>query len=120
MRAAGMLPAPYDALLRAYTAALARSHLAPSSRAVYLRRARAYLSWIAAAVADGHLPGEPLADMTAAVRTATAYHQSLSGTTTATAVLAAVEDFHARLRLGGTGVPRGPAPRPYAIPVRKT
>ncbi|GAA2206542.1 hypothetical protein GCM10009850_020000 [Nonomuraea monospora] len=117
-----MLPAPYEALLRAYTAALARSHLAPSSRAVYLRRARAYLAWIAAAVTDGRLPGEPLADMTAAVHTATAYHQSLTGRrpTTTTAVLAAVEDFHTRLRLGGTGIPREPAPRLHATPVRKT
>ncbi|MCF6475355.1 hypothetical protein FAF44_44410 [Nonomuraea sp. MG754425] len=51
-RAAG-LPAPYDGMLRAYAAALAGSRLADSSRAVYLRRVRGYLAWIAVAAADG-------------------------------------------------------------------
>ncbi|NJP94267.1 hypothetical protein HCN51_33340 [Nonomuraea sp. FMUSA5-5] len=136
------LPAPYEALLRSYETALAHSHLAPSSRTVYLRRVRAYLAWIAAATADGRLPdgrlpdgrigdgrcvderdrwpvGEPLADMAAAVGAARAYHRALTARCsprTADGVLAAVEDFHARLRLGGTGIPRRPAPQPLAPP----
>ncbi|GAA4960373.1 hypothetical protein HD597_012553 [Nonomuraea thailandensis] len=104
-------------LLGAYAAALAGSRLAPSSRAVYLRRARGYLTWIAAAVAGGRLAEEPLADMTAAVRAARAYHRALTGRCTprtADGVRAAVEDFHTRLGPGGTGIPRGPAPQPLA------
>ncbi|MFC7100678.1 hypothetical protein ACFQQB_09515 [Nonomuraea rubra] len=56
-RGGGELPAPYDGLLRAYAAALAGSRLAHSSRAVYLRRARGYLAWIASEVAGGRLAG---------------------------------------------------------------
>ncbi|MBB6547397.1 hypothetical protein [Nonomuraea rubra] len=122
-RGGGELPAPYDGLLRAYAAALAGSRLAHSSRAVYLRRARGYLAWIASEVAGGRLAGEPLADMTAAVRAARAYHRALAGRCTprtADGVRAAVEDFHTRLGLGGTGIPRAPAPPPLATPVRKT
>ncbi|UBU11310.1 hypothetical protein [Nonomuraea gerenzanensis] len=123
LAAAGELPAPYDGLLHAYAGALAHSRLAPSSRAVYLRRVRAYLAWIAAAVADGRLAEEPLADMTAAVRTACAYHRTLAARDSPrilTGVLAAVEDFHTRLRLGGTGIPRGATPPPLVTPVRGT
>lgn len=103
-RAAG-LPAPYDGMLRAYAAALAGSRLADSSRAVYLRRVRGYLAWIAVAAADGRLPSAPLTDMTAAIEAARAYHRALAPRT-AGGVLAAVEDFHTRLRLGGTGIRR--------------
>ncbi|MEV1249441.1 hypothetical protein ACIBO2_58070 [Nonomuraea sp. NPDC050022] len=107
------VPAPYDGMLTAYAAALADSPLAISSRAVYLRRVRGYLAWVATASARGLLAGEPLADTIAAVRTAHAYHGQLDGRyapRTINGMLAAVEDFHTRLRLGATGVPRERAP----------
>ncbi|PZG05166.1 hypothetical protein C1J01_43790 [Nonomuraea aridisoli] len=95
-----------------YAAALAGSSLAASSRAAYLRRVRAYLAWVTAASARGLLPAGPLADTVTAVRTAHAYHDLLTGRyawRTVNGVLAAVEDFHARLRLGATGIPRARA-----------
>ncbi|MFB4270602.1 hypothetical protein [Nonomuraea sp. GTA35] len=141
---AGDLPAPYGAMLRAYAAALAGSRLADSSRAVYLRRVRGYLAWIAATATDERLPDErlpgerladgrslggcsagvppvrgPLGDMTAAVHTARAYHRWLDGRRaprTTAGILAAVEDFHARLRLGATGIPRARARDPQDRP----
>ncbi|NRQ40889.1 site-specific integrase [Nonomuraea sp. NN258] len=105
------MPAPYDAMDSAYAAALAGSRLAASTRAAYRRRAGHYLAWLA--LQDG--PG--LRDMGAAVAAAHAYRRHLAGryaTRTINSVMAAVEDFHARLGLGATGVPRETAPKSLA------
>ncbi|MFI7705621.1 hypothetical protein [Nonomuraea sp. NPDC049480] len=64
---------------------------------------------MAAVSADGPLASEPLADTIAAVRTAHAYHGQMRARyapRTMNGLLAAVEDFHDRLRLGPTGIPR--------------
>ncbi|MEU8104056.1 hypothetical protein AB0C18_10055 [Nonomuraea muscovyensis] len=102
------LPAPYDRMLSAYAAALAGSRLACSSRATYLSRARRFLAWTAGTTAGD---ARPLAEMTAAVRTARAYRLHLEGGGYARGTidnhLIAVEDFFARSGLGSTGLRPG-------------
>ena len=55
------LPAPYQAALLDYAAALEQAPLAPTSRRKYLSRVRGFLAWLASTAGDGDPLGDPAA-----------------------------------------------------------
>lgn len=111
-RAAGSLPAAYDAALIAYAEALAAAPLAVDSRAKYLSRVRGYLHWLQSA----DVAGGPLTDPAArdwAVRDYRIWLKTVAGhqPTTINNTLAALDDFYTRRGLGPATARREPLAR---------
>ena len=95
------LPEPYAAVLREYSAALARADLTAQARRTYLSRVRIYLAWLSAADTEG----DPLDDPSAAAWAARDYKAHLYATrrrapATINAALAAISDLAIRRGLG--------------------
>ena len=105
------LPAPYDAVLLDYAAALERAPLAPSSRRKYLSRARGFLAWLASTAGAG----DPLVDAAArdwAVRDYRSHLKTVRRAAPATInnTLAALDDLFVRRGLGPAAVRREEPP----------
>jgi len=106
-RPPGVLAADAQAIVSGYTATLAKTPLADSTRAKYAARVRGYLRWLADATVDGDPLNDPVArdwavrDYRAHLKTADKLSPSAINN-----YLAALDDFHGRRGLGPAAVGR--------------
>lgn len=106
-RAAVNLPAPYAAVMDAYTAALRSTPLSDQTRRTYASKVRQFLAWMA----DGGAKGDPLDGRDARDRAVLDYRSHLQVVlerkpATVNNALAAVDDLYIRRGMGPAGAPR--------------
>jgi integrase/recombinase XerC len=120
-RRPGARPTPLPEGLQTVFAAYERSIADPGGPLdadtvrVYLSRVRQYLAWLAAALADGTVEGDPLTDPDARDRAARDYRTHLQTVlkrkpATINAHLTAVDDFYRRRGLGPAAAERADIP----------
>ncbi|MFC5747548.1 tyrosine-type recombinase/integrase [Actinomadura rugatobispora] len=120
-RRRGARPTPLPQALQAVFAAYERDLAQPGGPLdadtvrVYASRVRQYLAWLAAALADGTVAGDPLTDPGARDRAARGYRTHLQTVlkrkpATINAHLTAVDDFYRRRGLGPAAAERADVP----------